>query len=1011
VVENMARTLWSQVDLPPNCVVLLHGQTMLSDPLPLAITHRLQSFLGQPAYALVPPYPGHRACLGLIRAALQASVDGVETIALRDFVTARFEKRLVQCKGAACDDANAVCNRTALKCQGADGRQFSFTLGGCSAINELFARSKSRHGETRANAGSDSYKEIWDFIEARQPHSDDPRRLVIPRSFVIADWSYFLSQIFTQLGVPVHVDSVQESDLRLGQSLLNIDTCAPQIGAVGQFRRLAGEPHGVILAPQIERICTAGTSVGRTCTTNQGGVVVAKTLAEIARPDARFHLFSFSLERLDPEFVVDQIFDRLQPVFRAYDLAVDRRTLLAVVERAFERHHQLRREAADFAADLIERALAEERQVALVIGRQYVLNPGVYDSHVRRLLRDKRMTAIPSYVLDVELDDAYGGIYWRNSHFIVTVINAVANRTLHQRLSHPRLRALFQRLEQGDRLLPVVQISTFLCGPDSVTRHLVAEIMKSRPFLLIQSDAILKELAHLENRVNTYVRQLELGIHARVHAGAKAFDVRFLDSLDHRDRLDRDTDVLYFPTISDNRPLTSVLRGAGFTCIDNYRDGDDLHGRVKHGRKFAGDAVCAPLAAVYADLERAVEDFAERKAGDPSFRGKKRLLYADNTGSGPCRQGQYVGVHKLLAHRHMNGACRPDGFVKFLIADEERGYNFGLEEWTLLRVYQAAILQGVLHQMLFASAAECRDVEQYEKLLAEYRALKETLYRRLERFTGPGRWARALVGAAERVPWLGAVAKYFAYRLHGWDLQEPLRRFAAHWQTHAPGGERLEIQVSGEAYMRVALGEQIFRTLLAQLGFRRFRLELTPLWSYVEYLIEDAMETHRDRLHVARACAARVGTANGANASTIRSARRALRRLGRLRWMLRAVLARPLYRAAGLPLPEPVAEQMTAARAVIPTLRPVGELAPFVGEALNAVRRQTDIFLNVAPSGCMVSSMGAAMSPRLNQERAGEPGCIQALFSADGELDEDMLRLALLKSLGPRKFFLRPGIS
>ena len=111
------------------------------------------------------------------------------------------------------------------------------------------------------------------------------------------------------------------------------------------------------------------------------------------------------------------------------------------------------------------------------------------------------------------------------------------------------------------------------------------------------------------------------------------------------------------------------------------------------------------------------------------------------------------------------------------------------------------------------------------------------------------------------------------------------------------------------------------------------------------------------------------------------------------------------------PLPEPVAEQMAAARAVIPTLRPVGELAPFVGEALNALRRQTDIFLNVAPSGCMVSSMGAAMSPRLNQERAGEPGCIQALFSADGELDEDMLRLALLKSLGPRKFFLRSGIS
>lgn len=29
IVENMARTLWSQIELPPRTVVLLYGQTML----------------------------------------------------------------------------------------------------------------------------------------------------------------------------------------------------------------------------------------------------------------------------------------------------------------------------------------------------------------------------------------------------------------------------------------------------------------------------------------------------------------------------------------------------------------------------------------------------------------------------------------------------------------------------------------------------------------------------------------------------------------------------------------------------------------------------------------------------------------------------------------------------------------------------------------------------------------------------------------------------------------------
>ena len=76
IVENMARTLWPQVELPGHAVVLLHGQTMLSDPLPLAVTHRLQSWLDAPVYALVPPNPGHRACLGLIRTLEQTAAPG-----------------------------------------------------------------------------------------------------------------------------------------------------------------------------------------------------------------------------------------------------------------------------------------------------------------------------------------------------------------------------------------------------------------------------------------------------------------------------------------------------------------------------------------------------------------------------------------------------------------------------------------------------------------------------------------------------------------------------------------------------------------------------------------------------------------------------------------------------------------------------------------------------------------------------------------------------------------------
>lgn len=1002
IVENMARTLWSQIDLPAGSIVLLHGQTMLSEPLPLAVTHRLQSFFRRPSYALVPEHPGHRACLGLIRTALNEAPDGGETICLDDFLRARFEKRLIQCRGAACDDPQAVCNRTSLKCHGSDGSQFSFTLGGCSAVNELFARGKENKF---ARPTSDPYKELWDFIDTRQPRSDDPRRLVIPRSFAISEWSYFLSQIFIGLGIPVHVDSLRDADLRTGQSLFSIDTCAPHIGAAGQFRRLAGEPHGLILAPQITRICADGVSSGRTCTTNQGGIVVAKGLAETAHPKARFHLLELSLERLDATFLADQLYGRLGPVFSFYRIPIDRPRFGAAVAAALERHRELRCDLSDLAARRIEHALTEQRSVALVVGREYILNPGLYDSHVRRLLRDKGMVAIPSYVLDIDLDERHRDIYWRNPHFIVSVLNAVADKALHQRIRHPRLRELFRQIEAGPGLLPVVQVSTFACGPDSVTAPLVAEVMKRRPFLLIQSDAIIKELAHLENRVNTYVRQLELGLHAKMKlGGTQPFDVRVLDALENHERLDRETDVIYCPTLADNRSITSVMRAAGFTCVDNYRDEPGALGdRVKRGRIITGDAVCAPLAAVYADLQAAVEDFTQRRATESAFKGKRRLLFFDNKGNGPCRQGQYVGVHKLLAYRQLNEAAAPGGSLRLLVGDEAMGYDFGIEEWTLLRLYQATIIQGVLQQLFFETAAECRDQYEYERLQSEYRQLKQEIYQALERFRGPSAFARRCVRLAKGLPALRSLAKYFAYRLHGRDLQGPLRRFARRWRRPATTDHRLDIRLSGEVYMRVAQAEPIFRALLAQLGFRRFRLHVTPVWSYLEYLIEEGVVESAERLYRARAESARA--ASRSSQTGIRRELAHQHHLKKQRKVLRTILARPLYRAAHIAMPSRVADLMNAARPIVTTFQPTGEFPPLVGEALFELRTHADVFLNIAPRGCMVASMAAAISPRLTAEMP-DRGRMEHLFSADGEVDEELLAVALLKSVGPRSYFV-----
>ncbi|UCH18344.1 MAG: hypothetical protein JSW36_04765 [Burkholderiales bacterium] len=1014
IVENMARTLWNQIELPANAVVLLHGQTMLSEPLPIAVTHRLQSCGVASSYALVPPNPGHRACLGLLATLRQVVPASGVDVNLARFFDARFDRRIVQCHGAVCDDKAACCNRSRLTCSDAEGHKVvSFMVGGCSAVNELIAKKEDK---SAAPPVRDTYKELWDFIDGHHPRSERADRLVIPRSFAVSEWAFLFARLFERLGIPVFVDKVRESDLAAAQPLFHIDTCAPHIGAVGQFRRLAGEPHGLILAMQIEFLPTGGSGAGRTCTLNQGGVGVALNLARLAHPEARFQLVNVDLSVLEAEALRVQLQERLAPVFLRYGVAADADTVRDALSGAIEDHLRLRAAVADLAAEMAEEALAQSGRVAVVVGREYLLNPGIYDSHVRRLLRDKRMTVLPSFALDVELNPDYAHIYWRNPHAIVSLIDAVSRRQLHLKLRHARLREVFRTIEEGRDLLPLVQVSTFSCGPDSVVQPFVAEIVRQRPFLLIQSDAVIKELAHLENRVNTYIRQLELGLHQRLKAcGADRFEILALADLLNKQRVDRSTDVIYFPTLGDNRVLTATLRGAGYTCIDNYDEREyDLGRLVRAGRGTVGDAACAPLAAVYADLERAIDDFARRRrAGDPLVAGKRRLLYFDNKGAGPCRQGQYFDAHRLLFHRSgrqgrrtadhgFGGPDRPDSpVVQFLVGIETEGYDIGIEEWALARAHQGAVLHGVLQSLLFTGGASCRDHAEYEALMADFRALKEELYRAQEAFHGPGEATAAVLKRLGKITYLGPLLKYIAYGLSGRGLVKPLRRFADQWiRDRALQGECIRIALTGEVYMRAAQGEEIFRVLLANLGFRRFQLEYTPVWNYLDYGLEEAQEIARDQIG---RLMAEAGSAKPTRA--ISRARASLRRARTLTFILRELVARPLYTAARLPMPVAAGSAMRLTRELLPTLRPLSETATYIGEVIGELRHGADLVLNVAPNGCMVATMGEALTPAITHAADGQRGRVQHLFSADGDVDQELLTLALLKVMGPDGYY------
>ncbi|OGA16237.1 MAG: hypothetical protein A3H32_07680 [Betaproteobacteria bacterium RIFCSPLOWO2_02_FULL_63_19] len=96
---------------------------------------------------------------------------------------------------------------------------------------------------------------------------------------------------------------------------------------------------------------------------------------------------------------------------------------------------------------------------------------------------------------------------------------------------------------------------------------------------------------------------------------------------------------------------------------------------------------------------------------------------------------------------------------------------------------------------------------------------------------------------------------------------------------------------------------------------------------------------------------------------------------------------------------------MEGSRALLPTLRPAGELVTYLGEAAAELRHGAQVVLNVAPHGCMVASMGELLTPAI--EACAGRGRVQHLFSAEGDLDEELLGLAVLKALGPERYLQR----
>jgi len=747
-------------------------------------------------------------------------------------------------------------------------------------------------------------------------------------------------------------------------------------------------------------------------------------------PQASFKLFDINLKKSDPQDIGHQLYNEFQSIFAYYKINVSRSKFIEAITYAVQEYEKLQTQTAGIAADFIEEAIDKKLNISIINAREYILNPGIYDSHIGKLLKDKGVVAIPTYVFDTYPDNKFDHIYWKNPHDLLTKSSAISHKQLHQIIKHPQLKKLIKKIETGNTgsLLSIVTVSTFRCGPDSITLPLLAEITKDIPSLLIQSDAMIAQLAHLENRVNTHLNQLNKSLHDQLsRENEKTFSIELLGEFS-LDNLQKETDAIYFPTMNDNRAVTSVFRAAGLTVIDNYDDDTySLEEKAKIGGKYVGNSVCVPLAAVFSDMFHAVEDFISRKeADDPLVKGKKRVVLFMQTGDGPCRHGQYIEMCKLNLYRVYRNPGKqtfalqdnhlPIKFLESMATEshDKKDFISEIEKWAAIQGYHAVVIKGVLHSIYLKASSNCRNFEEFEKLKLDYRKLKQHVHEMLEFKVKPGSVSRFIVDKIERwIPKLGGIAQYFGYGLFNNNgLRKIFKDFRDKWiQNHTNGtglkNAKTKIHVEGEIYLRVAQVEEIFKCLVDTLGFGSFELAYTPIWSHPEYVLEAKIIAAAREIKILEDILKLTGEKKKKKRlmNLIKEQKRRIKGAEKSVNSLRNVLAGPLYKAAGLKMPHKVKQAIAAAQPVLPKFKPFGELVPYVGETISLLNDDTDLVLNVAPEGCMVASMGEMLTPQMMQWVNNKKARIQNLFTTEGEINEDLLKLSLLKILGPEKFY------
>ncbi len=877
VVQNYLNRVKGQ--RPVGAVVFCQGMPFASDALAAAVARNTGGEV------VVPPHPGAMGAFGIalltLRERPQIAASG-PALGLDRFLAARVAGRSeFQCESSAgCGGSGQRCRIERLETQ-VNGTRQRLVWGGACALHERGSTSGRVRLPDDAPDGFRERELLVERVLAGLEAPRDPRRVAMADEFALRGLLPFFATFFAELGLDVEVARGARPALRRGVEEATVPFCAPMQLYHGLVGELAERRPDFLFLPMLVELPPArdeGRSV--TCPIVTGSADILRT-SLAARNGSR------GPDALSPVLVMARDGLRAASVRRelralARGLGLPECRADAALARAITVQERFERDCRAVGARVLDYAARHELPVVVVLGRAYTIHNRALDAHVPAILREQGALAVPADCYPTR-DDApvLRSVFWSSGQRLLRAAHDVRHA----------------RDQYG------LWCSNYACGPDSFLLHLFADLMRGKPWAVIETDGHAGD-AGTRTRVEAFLHCVGEDRRARSAplAAPAARSLTRLDPAPTRLRALHDEGrVVLLPRLGPGtEALAACLRGLGVAaeCLP-VPD----RAALEAGRRHTTGKECLPLALTLGSVLRRVERAAPGE----------RFAMLMPTARGPCRFGMYHAVDRLVFER-----LGLDSRVRLWTPSDD-GYFEGAPAGLAALVFSGLMAAELLEAMRCDALAGAPDPAAVSA--AHLRRLRELL-------------AHLECTAAGEIGARRALAEVARGRLFGCGpfLREAARELAA-LRDPRP---RPAVLVVGEIYVRLDpfATDDLVRRLLA----RGIRVRVEPVHPWLEY------QEHINALvGIPRDAATRFSAFIQA-------------RIQARAWQL-------VRRPFGWPQPPSAAAEL---RAAAPFIRHQleGEPALTLGGALHAWRAgDLDGVLSVAPLECMAARVAEAQFP------------------------------------------------